>query len=951
VIHRDLKPANILLGPYGETLVVDWGLAKVVGHDETAGRAALAEATLRPASRSGSSETLPGMALGTPAYMSPEQAEGRLNDISPFSDVYSLGATLYCLLTARPPFEETDVGIVLRKVRDGEFVSPRRVDRQVPSGLEAICLKAMALEPKDRYSSARALADDVERWLADEPVAVYREPISIRLTRWGRRNRTLATGIGVLLLAAVIGLTLGTILLGWANDRTERQRAVADQLRRLAEFKTREANEKAKALERQLYINRVNLAQREALTDIAVAERLLDQCPPGLRGWEWNYLKRFCHLERRTFRGHTRPVNAVAFSPDGRQVISGAGERFYSARTTHDAELTLWDAHNGRSLQRLTGLKGAVNSVAFSPDGKLIAVGSGYQRSYNISEGHLPMAVWDAQSAEGHLSVWDAERGLLLYDRIETNNNLLSVAFSPNSRFIAAGYGRNSARAPGRAKLWEAAGGKELHVITPSPGGVNSVAFSPDSRRVALACSEVVELWEVDPPRKVRELRGHKSWVYAVAFSPDGRRLATGGWDKTFKIWDLAAGTPLLTGEGHNSFITGLAFSPDGKRLVSSSEDHTVRVWDAATGRTLSSLRGHVTGISGLALSLDGTTVATGSEDKLVKLWDVSADYPITFRDHQGWVTGLAFSPDGRTLVSASGDRTLMRWDRETGRRLQTLRKHIEWITDVAFSPNGRFIASVALDHYVILWNAADGRVIKTLNLAAAFPNCLAFNPDSRRLAVGSGAPNESLDQTGLVQICEIPSGQELLTYRGHSGGIFQLAFSPDGKTIASVGGDRRKSTGEAKLWDASTGQDLHTLVGHTNIIRAVAFSPDGTRLATSGYDRTARVWDVATGRLLQTLSGHSQPLECLAFSREGNRLATGGLDAVVKLWDVTTGDEVLTLRGHSAGVNSVVFSPDGRHIVSGSIDWTARVWDATPLDDPVAHDPDSKISRSESAQ
>src|SRR3954469_1891797 len=178
VIHRDLKPANILLGPYGETLVVDWGLAKVVGRSEAASKDGAAEATLQPGSGSGSSETLPGTALGTPAYMSPEQAEGRLNQVGPLSDVYSLGATLYCLLTGKPPIEESDVGEALRRVQRGEFPPPRAARPSIAQGLEAICLKAMALKPEGRYGSTHEMAEDLERWLADEAVSAYRDPIS-----------------------------------------------------------------------------------------------------------------------------------------------------------------------------------------------------------------------------------------------------------------------------------------------------------------------------------------------------------------------------------------------------------------------------------------------------------------------------------------------------------------------------------------------------------------------------------------------------------------------------------------------------------------------------------------------------------------------------------------------------------------------------------------------------
>jgi WD40 repeat protein len=934
VVHRDLKPSNVLLGPYGETLVVDWGLAKVIGRADTSDRAAAVEATLRPASISGSSETLPGLALGTPAYMSPEQAEGRLDEVTQLSDVYSLGATLYTLVTGRLPFDDPDVAVVLRKVRHGELASPRRVNRHVPAGLDAICSKAMRLNAGERYTSARALASDVEHWLADEPVSVYREPLSTRATRWGRRNRTLAAGLAVLLLTAVAGLGAGTILLRQANERTERQAVVADQLRRLAEFKTREANDQAEVLKNQLYVHRVSLAQREAQTDIAAADRLLDECDASSRGWEWNYVRRLCHLESNTFRAHTRPVNAVAFSPDGRFVISGAGARNYDAVEGHEAELVIWDATNGRIERRLAGLKGAIYSVAINRDGTRVAVGSGYQRAQN--------------NFDGHLSVWETATGRLVYDRLESGLNVQGVAFSPDGRLIAAGYGLYSKNEPGRVKLWDAAAGKELHVIPAPPGGVNSVAFGPDSRRIALSCSEVVEVWDVDPPKRCLELRGHESWVYAVAFSPDGTRLASGGWDKTVRIWDLASGKPLSAGEGHSSFVNDLAFSPDGRRLASCGEDHTLRIWDGTTCRAVTTLRGHAVGVTAIAYSADGKRLVSGGEDTLVKLWDVSTDYPITFRDHKGWVTSVAFAPDGRSVVSASGDQRLMLWDPRTGRRLETLENHKGWILAAALSRSGELLASSSVDFEILLWDLAARRVRRSLGPSVNFPHCLAFDREGGRLAVGSGATDLRFDQAGLVRIWKVKSGRELLTYRGQAGGVFGLAFSPDGKTIASVGGDNRNAKADARIWDAASGEDIFTLVGHDGVIRAVAFSPDGTRLATGGSDSTVRLWDTATGRLVRTLSGHSQPVECLAFHPDGTRLASGGQDSVVKLWDVTTGNQMLTLRGHSAGIVSLAFSPEGCSLVSGSIDWTARVWDAAPLEEPTsskAAPPPDKLS------
>jgi serine/threonine-protein kinase len=226
VLHRDIKPGNIIVGKHGETLVVDWGMAKATGRSEPGAE----ERTLLPSSASGSAETLPGSALGTPAYMSPEQARGDLEHLGPRSDVYSLGATLYCLLTGKPPQEGEDVGEILRKVQRGEFPRPRQLDPSIDKALEAVCLKAMALKPEDRYASCRALADDVERWMADEPVTAWQEPWTRKLNRWLTRHRTGVTGVAAAGLAALIGLGAVAVVQARANAQLSRSKqAVQDR--------------------------------------------------------------------------------------------------------------------------------------------------------------------------------------------------------------------------------------------------------------------------------------------------------------------------------------------------------------------------------------------------------------------------------------------------------------------------------------------------------------------------------------------------------------------------------------------------------------------------------------------------------------------------------------------------------------------------------------------------
>jgi serine/threonine-protein kinase len=235
VLHRDIKPGNIIVGKHGETLVVDWGLAKATGRAEPGS----GERTLLPRSASRSADTLPGSALGTPAYMCPEQARGDLEHLGPRSDAYSLGATLYCLLTGKPPVEREDLGQVLRAVQNGEFTPPRRLDPTIDPALEAVCLKAMALQPDDRYPTPKALAEDVERWMADEPVAAWREPISRRLRRWMQRNRTAVAAAVVALVAGVIGLGAVTGVQARANSALRK----ANNATRGALAETKEAKE------------------------------------------------------------------------------------------------------------------------------------------------------------------------------------------------------------------------------------------------------------------------------------------------------------------------------------------------------------------------------------------------------------------------------------------------------------------------------------------------------------------------------------------------------------------------------------------------------------------------------------------------------------------------------------------------------------------------------------
>jgi WD40 repeat protein/tRNA A-37 threonylcarbamoyl transferase component Bud32 len=884
VLHRDLKPANVMLGKYGETLLVDLGLAKVVGRAdrEAAGGA---EETLRPSSDD-SLVTRAGTVVGTPAYMSPEQAAGRTEQLGPTSDVYSLGATLYTLLTGKPPFDGSDMGAVLERAEKGDWLPPRVINREMPTALNAVCRKAMALRPEDRYPTALALATEVEHWLADEPVAAYRAPWRDRAWRWVGQHQTAVATTAAALGVALAALIVGVILLSAAAQRERLARDSAQQKEQAASAQRVEAEKQRDTARQTAYVASINLAQRaweeanmERVRQL-LAETAREEGGGSLRGFEWHYLNRLAHLELLTCHGHAGLVWSVAFSRDGRRLASAS----------YDGTVKVWETAEGKEMFTLKGHAGPVNGVAFDPDGRRLA----------------------SAGMDGTVKVWNTADGRQLWTGQGHSGPVWSVAFSPDGRHLASAGGDTT------FTVWDAVVGKELMRLRRHSGLVHSVAFSRDGQRLASASDDrTVKVWEAVGGRELLTLRGHTDMVLSVAFSPDGRHLASASNDRTVRIWDTADGKELLTLQGHVGPVWSVAFSPDGQRLASASEDRTVRVWEVVGGRELFTLRGHSDMVWSVAFSPDGHRLASGSNDQTVKLWEVDDMRELsTLREYQGPVNGVAFSPDGQRLVTASGDRSVRVWDAVGDKMLIILEGHADAVNGVAFSPDGRRLASASKDGTVKVWETASGKVLLTCRAHAGPVNGVAFSPDGRRIASASN------DRT--VRVWDAADGKELLTLKGHGGVVWSVAFSPDSRRLASASGD-----GKVRIWGSADGEGLLTLEGHTGAINSVVFSPDGLRLASASNDRTVRIWEAASGKELLALKGHAGWVNSVAFSPEGGRLASASSDGTVKLWGMADGKELLTLKGHAGPVNSVAFSPDGWQLTSASNDRTVKVWKA----------------------
>jgi WD40 repeat protein/serine/threonine protein kinase len=899
VLHRDLKPANVMLGPYGETLVVDWGLARLIDRPE--GACDAGEPTLHVASAGDSDPTQMGRALGTPAYMSPEQAAGRLDQLGPASDVYSLGATLYYLLTGQAPFRESDPGLLLHQVQQGEFPPPRQVKQGVPPALEAICLKAMALRPDGRYPSALALADDMERWLADEPVAAYAEPWRARLGRWVRRHKPLvASAAGVAAVGLTVAVAAMLLSASAARERQEQelrgiaeeQRTEADEHRAEAVKQRSRAEQQEALVRRYLYFSQINMADR-AWHEAQIARMVVllqEQRPyqPGqedLRGFEWYYLWRLRHGYLLSLQGHTGIVSSVVFSPNGQRLASAS----------RDQTVKVWDAATGQVLLTLKGHTQYVLSVCFSPDGQRLA----------------------SASDDATVKVWDAATGKEVYTLKGHTGPVYGVCFSPDGKRLASTSDKT-------VKLWDALTGQEIGSLNGHTRWVASVVFSPDGKRLASASSDqTVKLWDVRTGQETISLQGHAGIIHSVVFSPDGQRLASASADQTVKVWDAATGQEIRCLKGHTREVTGVAFSPDGRRLASASHDRTVKIWDAQTGREIRSLKGHTGRVWSVAFGPGGWRLASGSSDQSVKVWNVQTGQESIFlQRHTGWGHGAAFSADGKRFATAAGlpyePGVVKVWDTQTGHETLSLQGAGG---SVAFSPDGRRLASAAglvQTGEVKVWDAQSGEEIRCCKGHGGQVIRLVYSPDGGRLA------SASADRT--VKVWDTETGRELLTLQGHTSPVTSVAFSPDGKRLVSGSQDKT-----LKVWDAQTGQPIHTLNGHTGFVTSVAFSPDGQRLLSGSFDQTLKMWDAQTGQQTLSLQGHTGPVHTVVFSPDGTRLASASADQTLKLWDAQTGQEALSLEDNG-GV--VTFSADGHRLVSGS-GRELKVWEAEELTPP----------------
>jgi WD40 repeat protein/serine/threonine protein kinase/tetratricopeptide (TPR) repeat protein len=902
VIHRDIKPGNLLvetpspLAPVGRGVgaeglrlwITDFGLC------QTLKQAAL---------------TQTGDLLGTLRYMSPEQALARRGGVDHRTDVYSLGLTLYELLTLEPAFTGSNCAELLRQIAREEPVPPRRLNKAIPRELDSIVLKAMEKNPKERYASARELADDLERFLNDEPIRARQPTWVQRARKWARRHRGVAAelaGVALLLVLIVAGSLVAAVHF---KHQEQEQHALADTnkklaadaetgqkreaglraeesgLRKQADAARQLAENRREELGQNLYTAEMNLAGQAAALPGGIARvngLLLPWRPKGTepdrRGWEWYYLYGLGHRSLVTLREHgmMKLGQGPAWGLEG-----------LLACPRGDGTIKIWDSTTGRDRLTLRGHTDVVWMAEWDRDGKRLA----------------------SASHDGTVKLWDAGTGKEVHTLRGHSAAVRWVSWGPDGTQLASTSDDRT------VKVWDAASGKATRTLRGHATSGASVAWSPDGKRLASTDVSQIKVWE---PATGKEICSRGIGALSVAWSPDGARLAGGGTGGIIWVWDVAGGQEPVPLRASTDWVRSVAWGPDGTRLASASDDRTIKVWDVKTGEERLRLREHSGPVNGVAWSRDGRRLASASWDGTIKVWDATTPPEmVTHRIHSPSQWVWAWSRDGKRLASGSPDGTIKLWDVASGKEQLTLRGHSPGGQALAWGPDGTSLASASVDKTVKVWDTVSGKETITWRGHTDGVYSVIWGPGGKRLA--------SAD-VSQIKVWDPATGKVLLTIRHHTRWAVSVAWDPDGKRLASINGEGETVT----VWDAATGKERLTLRGHTSLVAAVAWGPDGTRLATSSYDGVIKLWDPATGKVVLTLQGHTSRVDSLAWSPDGTRLVSGGADHTVKIWDAATGKEVLSLPGHSLTVSSVAWSRDGLRVASASNDGTIHIHDAS---------------------
>ena len=900
VIHRDIKPSNVLVARYDDRAVpkvIDFGVAKATGQ-------LLTEMTLN---------TGFGNIVGTPEYMSPEQATFNNLDIDTRSDVYALGVLLYELLTGGPPLRKSELekaGIleILRVVKEvdpprpstrvstaaalptvaaNRGTNPSRLKTLLRNELDWIVMKALEKDRSRRYETANGLASDIKRHLAGEEVMAVPPSIGYRLGKFVRKHRgPVIAGLFVFLalVLGVFGTTVGLL-------RAESARMIAETEAENAR-RSREAETVADS-ELKKHIGLTNVAEGMRLVDrgdsplgiLRIAHAM--KTAPGvsevhdLARMQLALNGRFTQFPLRLLTRVPRTGTVVpsTFIGEGRRVVVCLNER----------TAQIWDLETGQPLSPPLEHPDTITALASSADGKTVLTGC----------------------SDGKINFWNGENGQSIPTSKQLKGTVKAIAFTEKGILAL------TAGSDGLVQVWNVESAKAFPRLASPNSAIRSVAFSPSGLRVVIGTFDAnARLYEFETGKQRFQMSSHTDSVEAVAFSPDSQKILTGSNDQTVRLWDADTGKAILTAP-HSDSVVSLTFSPDGKHILTGCNDNVSRIWRFdSTKSSLIAATPHTGPVETVAFSSKGDFAFIACTDGTCQRREIALNVLTAVRSVvvDAQISSVAYSPDGRRVATGHKNGSTSIWDKEFRKTISIATPHRGSVTALAFSWDGRLLATGSEDKTARVCDAETGTQISSLELLSPVRSA-AFSPDGKLVAIGN-----SYGKT-FVWNSRSTNGRQPLKLLPHGDSVKALAFSSDGKLLM-VGGANK----QVRIWQVESEQEILPLFRHPDAVESVAISQDRSRALSGCKNGSVTLFEIGTDHSMTLNPAHTSPVSSVAFSPDGNWALTGSEDGSIRIWDVKSGVTLSPRIQHSVPIVNAAFSTDGKNVILGNLNKASRV-------------------------